>query len=244
MKRFLIPILATALSASALAQPATMPPREPAPLDTVSVTGNGRVIVTPDRFSFNATVQTISPTVEEAVNENNTKVAAVIAALKNAGAKAEEIQTSNFSIYPQQDYSQQQQGKLPRLIGYQVSNSITVTKKQIADAGRLLQAAIAAGVNQTSGLSFSVSDPARGRDEGLRAAFADAHAKASLLAQAAGRTLGNALTITEGGSSTPPTPRPMMGVRAMAAQVVSEPVPVESGTSELSYTVSVVFAMR
>src|SRR5205823_4412289 len=239
MKRFLITAFAAAVCASAFAQ--SVPPREPAPIDTVSVTGTGRVTLTPDRFSFNVSVQTIAPTVEEAVNENNTKVAAVIAALKNAGAKAEEIQTSNFSIYPQQDYSQQQQGKLPRLIGYQVSNSITVTKKEIASAGKLLQAAIGAGVNQSSGLSFSVSDPARGRDEGLRAAFADARAKATLLAQAAGRTLGPAMAITEGGGVSNPPPRPMLG-RVMAAQVTSE-VPVESGSEELAFTVSVVFAM-
>jgi uncharacterized protein YggE len=239
MKRFLIAAMVTAVSVTAFAQ--TMPPREPATVDTVSVTGSSRIATTPDRFSFNVSVQTISPTVEEAVNENNAKVA-VIAALKNAGAKSEEIQTSNFSIYPQQDYSQQQQGKLPRLLGYQVSNSITVTKKEIASAGKLLQAAIGAGVNQSSGLSFSVSDPARGRDEGLRAAFADARAKATLLAQAAGRTLGPAMAITEGGASNP-QPRPMVGGRVMAAQVVSE-VPVESGSEELAFTVSVVFAMR
>jgi uncharacterized protein YggE len=240
MKRILIFGFAAAVSASAFAQ--TMPPREPAPVDTVSVTGSARVTTTPDRFSFNVSVQTIAPTVEEAVNENNAKVAAVIAALKNAGAKPEEIQTSNFSIYPQQDYSQQQQGKLPRLLGYQVSNSITVTKKEIAAAGKLLQAAIGAGVNQSSGLSFSVSDPARGRDEGLRAAFADARAKATLLAQAAGRTLGPAMAITEGGASNP-QPRPMMVGRVMAAQVASE-VPVESGSEELGFTVSVVFALK
>jgi uncharacterized protein YggE len=129
------------------------------------------------------------------------------------------------------------------VLGYQVSNTITVTRKQIADAGRLQQAAIGAGVNQTSGLSFSVSDPARGRDEGLRAAFADARAKAALFAQAAGRTLGYALAITEGGAIAPqPMPRAMAG-RAMAAQI-AEPVPVETGSQELSYTVSVVFAMR
>ena len=240
MKRFLMIMLSVAVAATAYAQ--SMPPREPAPVDTVSVTGSARVTTTPDRFSFNVSVQTIAPTVEEAVNENNAKVAAVIAALKNAGAKPEEIQTSNFSIFPQQDYSQQQQGKLPRLLGYQVSNSITVTKKEIASAGKLLQAALGAGVNQSSGLSFSVSDPTRGRDEGLRAAFADARAKASLLAQAAGRTLGSAMAITEGGSSNPQPPRPMIG-RVMAAQV-AEPVPVESGSEELSFTVSVVFAMR
>jgi uncharacterized protein YggE len=240
MKRILIFAFILVGSPSAFAQ--TMPPREPAPVDTVSVTGTARVTTTPDRFSFNVSVQTIAPTVEEAVNENNTKVAAVIAALKNAGAKPEEIQTSNFSIYPQQDYSQQQQGKLPRLLGYQVSNSITVTKKEIAAAGKLLQAALGAGVNQSSGLSFSVSDPARGRDEGLRAAFADARAKATLLATAAGRTLGPAIAITEGGASNP-QPRPMMGARVMAAQLPSQ-VPVESGSEELGFTVSVVFSMR
>jgi uncharacterized protein YggE len=240
MKRFLIAAMTVGVSVTAFAQ--TAPPREPAPVDTVSVTGTARITTTPDRFSFNVSVQTISPTVEEAVNENNAKVAAVIAALKNAGAKSDEIQTSSFSIFPQQDYSQQQQGKLPRLLGYQVSNSITVTKKEIAGAGKLLQAAIGAGVNQSSGLSFSVSDPARGRDEGLRAAFADARAKATLLAQAAGRTLGPPMAITEGGASTP-QPRPMMVGRVMAAQAVSE-VPVESGAEELSFTVSVVFALR
>lgn len=242
MKRFLISAFAAVISTSALAQPATMLLRDQAP-DSVSVTGSGHVTVIPDRFSFNATVQTIAPTVEEAVNENNTKVAAVIAALKGAGARPEEIQTTNFAIYPQQDYSQQQQGKLPKVIGYQVSNSIIVTRKQIADAGKLLQAAIAAGVNQTSGLSFSVSDPTRGRDEGMRAAFADARTKASLLAQAAGRTLGPAMTINEIGSSAPPQPRPFAAGRVMAAQV-AEPVPVESGSTELSFTVSVVFALK
>jgi uncharacterized protein YggE len=240
MKRFLITALTIAVSVTAFAQ--TTPPREPAPVDTVSVTGTARIMTTPDRFSFNVSVQTISPAVEEAVDENNRKVAAVIAALKNAGAKPEEIQTSNFSIFPQQDYSQQQQGKLPRLLGYQVSNSITVTKREIASAGKLLQAAISAGVNQSSGLSFSVADPARRRDEGLRAAFADARDKATLLAQAAGRTLGPAMAITEGGASNP-QPRPMMAGRVMAAQVASE-VPVESGSEELAFTVSVVFAMR
>jgi len=241
MKRFLVFFAASLAAASAFAQPVTTS-RE-SNVDTISVSGTGHVSLTPDRYSFTATVQTMAPTVEEAVNDNNQKVAAVIAALKAAGAKAEEIQTANFSIYPQQDYSQQQQGKPPRVIGYQVANSITVTRKQVSDAGRLLQAAVSAGVNQTSGLSFSVSDPSRGRDEGLRAAFAEAHAKASLFATAAGRTLGTAIAINELGSMQP-QPRPMMARNVMAAQVVSSEVPVESGTTELTFTVSVVFAMR
>jgi hypothetical protein len=236
MKSFLFLLI---LAPAVFAQ--TNTPREAALIDTVSVTGTGRVRTAPDRFSFTVGVQTQAQTVELAVNENNTRVAAVTSALKRAGAADNEIQTSGFSIYPQQDYSQ---GQLPRLIGYQVSNNVTVTKKQIGEAGKLLQAAIAAGVNTSSGLTFSVADPSRGRDQGLRSAFDDARAKAMLLARAAGRTLGQALAITEG---TEPNvvPRPMQGVRAMAAKVadVSE-VPVESGSEELTFTVSVVFALH
>lgn len=241
MKRFRQFLLVASLAAPLIAQqPATLPPRESGMPETVSVTGNSRVQMTPDRFSFNVGVQTMAPTVEEAVNQNNARVASVIAALKKAGATDAEVRTSGFSVYPQQNYVQ---GQPPRVTGYQVSNSVTVTKKEIAQAGRLLQVAINAGVNEASGLMFEVSDPARGRDQGLRGAYDDARAKAGLLAQAAGRTLGRAIMITEG--AEPVAPRPMMIGRAMAAKAESvSQVPVESGSSELTYTVSVVFELR
>ena len=238
MKTFFATIILAAATAS-FAQPATMPPREPASPETVSVTGTGRVTLVPDRFTFNVGVQTNAPSVDAAVNENNDRVARVVAALKAAGAKPEEIQTSGFSIYPQQDYTQ---GQLPRLLGYQVNNSVTVRKKEVASASKLLQVAIGAGVNTASGLNFEVSDSARGREQGLKAAFDDARAKAALLAQAAGRTLGRAMNITEGAEAAP-APRPMrQGL--MAAKVGVSEVPVESGTQELSFTVSVIFELK
>jgi uncharacterized protein YggE len=235
MKRFLsILLIATPLAAQTATREAAMP-------ETITVTGTGKATLTPDRFTFTAGVQTSAPTVEEAVNANNAKMANVVAALKKAGATDQEIRTANFSIYPQQVY---EQGQPPRVTGYQATNTLIVTKKDIASAGRLLQAAINAGVNETSGLSFDVSDPARGRDQGLRAAYDDARAKATLLAQAAGRTLGRAIVINEAGASTPPPPRPMpMGIMAAKAEAIST-VPVESGATELTYTVTVVFEMR
>ena len=233
MKRFLA-LISLLFAAAALAQNAP-----PAP-DSVTVTGNGRTSVAPDRFTFTVGAQTIGATVDDAVRENNTRVASVIAALKQAGAKENEIRTSNFSIYPQQDY---QQGRAPRITGYQVSNNITVTRDKIADAGKLLQAAINAGVNTSSGLQFEVSDPTRGRDEGLRAAFSDAKAKASLLAAAAGRTLGRAITISEAEGGRPqPMPR-LMAMQGVAASATTE-VPVESGTQELAFSVTATFELR
>jgi uncharacterized protein len=230
----------TALLPSIVVAQTTMPVREVATAypETISVSGTGRATVTPDRFAFTVGVQTVADTVDSAVNENNSKTAAVIAALKRAGATDQDIRTANFSIFPQQDYGQ---GKLPRILGYQVSNTITVRRPNIGEAGRLLQVAVNAGVNTSSGLQFEVSDPARGRDQALRSAFDDARSKASLLAQAAGRTLGRAMSISEGLAAPPPVPRAM----AMRADVaaVSE-VPIEAGTQESVYTVSVIFELR
>ena len=239
MKTFLAITLALGLSAALQAQ---APPLRDGmrPFDeTISVSGTGHATVTPDRFSFTVGVQTVNDTVEQAVNENNSRTAATVAALKKAGAADKDIRTSNFSIYPQQDYGQ---NKLPRILGYQVSNSITVRRENVGEVGKLLQAALNAGVNQSSGLQFEVSDPARGRDQAMRAAYDEARAKATLLAQAAGRTLGRALSISEGGAVAPPYPGPRaMAMRAESA--VSE-VPVEPGTQDVSYTIFVVFELH
>ena len=234
MKTFLFSLLIALMAFGASAQAVDN-------LQTVSVSGTGRTRVTPDRFSFNVGVHTVASTVDAALNESNERVAAVIAALKKAGATDKEIQTTGFSIYPQQDY---QQGQLPKILGYQVQNTITVRRSQIGDAGKLLQVAVNAGVNTSSGLQFEVSDPSRGRDQGMTAAFADAKAKATLLAQAAGRSLGKALSITEGSQPPPPRPYPMAG-RAMAMEAnVAQDVPIEAGASEVVYTISVVFELR
>lgn len=232
MKRFLF---ATLIAASALAQP-----QPPQPAESVTVSGTGRAVVTPDRFTFQVGVHTVAATVDDAVAENNRRVASVIAALKKAGAQDRDIQTSQFTIYPQQDYKE---GQLPRILGYQVQNTVTVRSTKVNDAGRLLGIAIGAGVNTSSGINFEVSDPARGRDQGLKAAFDDARAKATLLAQAAGRTLGRALEITEGQRMNEPPPRPMYA-RLEAQAAANADVPVEAGTQEVQYIVTVTFALN
>lgn len=243
MKRFLVTLITVAATTGAFAQDVV--PRDPVPAipESVSVSGTGRATVTPDRFTFSVGVQTVANTVDDAVSQNNRKVAAVIAALKQAGAADADIQTSNFQIWPQQDY---QEGRLPRILGYQVSNTISVRSTKVDTAGKLLGVAISAGVNHSSGINFEVADPARGRDQGLRSAFDDARAKATLLAAAAGRTLGRAILISEGTTQYPqpyPTPQRAMVMEARAG-AVSGDVPVESGTQERTYMVTVTFELR
>ena len=224
----LLAVPAGAQAPTAAAPAATVP-------ETVSVSGTGRVELVPDRASFTVGVQTMAPTVAGALQENSARAAAIIAALKRLGATDREIRTSQVSIYPQQE----QQGRVPKVVGYQVSNSITVTREDPAAVGKFLQAAVDAGANTVSGVSFGVSDPARGRDAALQSAVADARAKAEVLARAAGRTLGRVIAIAEGGGVRPPAPM----AYEMKAMRTAE-VPVEPGSEERSFTVSVVFELR
>lgn len=225
-------------AATGLTQTAPLPaPREAAWQETVSVSGMGRATVTPDRVVFSAGVQSMGPNLAAAVQENNARVSAIIAALRQLGVANRDIRTSQLSIYPQQDH---QEGRRPRIVGYQVANTVTVTHGNPADVGRLLQATVDAGANTVSGVSFMVSDPAKGREGALQAAVADARAKAEILARAAGRTVGRALSITEGGAASPPVPMPRM---AMMESRQAD-MPVEPGAEEMTFTVIVIFELR
>jgi uncharacterized protein YggE len=239
----MIGLIAAAIFGGSLALQAQTPPgpvpREAATWQTLSVTGIGRVSLTPDRARFTVGVQTVAPSFAAATQENAARMTAILAALRQAGATDRELRTTGLSIYPQQSA---EPGKQARITGYQVSNNVAVTRNDPATIGTLLETAVQAGANTVSGVNFTVSD-ARGKDIGLQAAFADAKAKADVLARAAGRTVGRALAITEGGASMPPVPMPMYR-RAEMAQAASYAAPVESGAEEIAFTVSVVFELQ
>lgn len=244
--KYTFPIIVVSVLATACAS-AQAAPQQPVhsaavlSAEVVEVTGEAVVKLSPDRVVFNIGVETFAPNVTDAVRENNQKVAAVIAALKGGGAEPAEIQTSNYSIYPRQEY---REGRQPRIVGYQVNNTITVRKEDPAVASRLLEAAINAGANTASGLSLVVSDPAAGQSEGLKRAFENARGKAETLAAAAGRTVGRALSISEGMTSAPPTPRMYASARVEMAQDASVgQVPVSEGTEERRFVVTVVFEL-
>lgn len=246
MKRALSMIFASMMTSACISaqvepQQPLNPPGPPVTAEVVQVTGEAIVTLTPDRVVFNIGVETFAPNVTDAVRENNQKVSAVIAALKSAGAKAPEIQTSNYTIYPRQEY---REGRQPRIIGYQVNNTITVRNEDPAIASRLLEAAINAGANTASGLSLVVSDPGAGQSEGLKRAFENARAKAEVLAAAAGRSIGRALSISEGVTTAPPSPRMYASARMEMAQDASVgQVPVSEGTEERRFVVTVVFEL-
>jgi uncharacterized protein len=161
--------------------------------NVVIVSGTSSVAMTPDVVSVSLGVSTKGPTVRMIVNENNAKVAKIIAILKAKGVRADQIRTSNFDLTPVE--------KNGVRTGYEVSNNIGVSSKQVAEVGALLDAAIDSGANQIRGPEFSVENEKVVQDRCITEAFGDAKAKAKRLAELSERRLGRVLAATDGSSS-------------------------------------------
>ena len=164
---------------------------------SVTAVGTATVTVTPDRAVFTAGVTTQDVTVATAQTQNAQAMQALIDAIKAQGVAAEDLQTSNYSINPVYDYNTGKLGDQQTLIGYTVSNTVTVTVRMLDNLPALLDAAVAAGANQTYGISFESSQNAAAYDQAMAAAAQDALRKAGLIATAIGKQVGDVVEIAE-----------------------------------------------
>jgi uncharacterized protein YggE len=193
---------------------------------TATTVGHGAVTVVPDQATIGAGVRTTAPTAAAALAANSSAVARVIAALKRVGVKT--IQTQQVSLYPQTDAKS-------KVTGYVAQNTVTVTAP-VADAGKLIDAAVGAGADTVDGPSLGVSIQGRLYRQALQQAVADARAKAGALAHAGGFGIGRVLTVSEQ-SQQPPV------VYAAAGKDAGS-TPVEPGTQTVTADVQVTFALR
>jgi uncharacterized protein YggE len=201
----------------------------------VIVVGEGSVHVAPDYAQIRGGVATKAKTVREATDANSKLMAAVTAALLSLGIAQADIQTAQFSIQPV--YAPPQPQAEPKLVGYSVSNQVTVTVRPLGKVSDVLDRMVDAGATDIGNVSFLHSDPAKALDQAREAAVADARRKAELYAHAGGFTLGRVAWLTEDTGMMPPGPMPMF--RAQAA--MAAPVPIAAGEDTLRVRITVGF---
>jgi len=201
------------------------------------VSGTGRVILAPDVADLRIGVSVQRATVRAARADAAKVMTAVIAALKKVGLADADVQTSGITLQPQYDYSN---GAAPRLIGYQFSNSLTVTVRKLDVLGDAIDDALAAGATSLDSVTFRVDDETKAEAQARTAAMADAKTKAQALASAAGVSIQGVSSITE---SIAPIPYPVVYDRGAAGAAVDKQVstPVQPGTNEVSVTVAVAY---
>jgi uncharacterized protein len=206
---------------------------------TLSVSGQGEVRAAPDQAVLSTGVATTAPTAAAALSANAAKMNAVFATLKRLGVPDKSIQTSNFTVSPQYPPYNANESGVQKIVGYQVSNQVSVTLDDPKKLGPTLDALVAAGSNQINSVGFVIRDTAELLTKARAAAVADAIARAHTYAAAAGVTLGPILSIQEGSSEGP---RPMYDV-VVTAQRAGAPTPTAPGEQSVSATVTVVFAI-
>jgi uncharacterized protein YggE len=231
-------MLGAAAPQASLAQQAQMP--MPAIQGTLlSISAEGKVEGRPDLATINLGVQTDAPTAQAAMQANAQRMTALISALRRAGVAERDIQTSNVSVNPQQQYRE----NLPPLVtGYQANNTVTAKVRAIDNTGRVIDAAVNAGGNTVNGVYFSYQNPDAQMDVARRNAVREARRRADLYADAFGLHVARVVAVQEGGGYSPPVPMPMARM-AMSAEAAPPP-PVEPGQIETTASVSVTFELR
>ena len=224
--------LALALcTAPQLAAAQTLPPPR-----VITMGGHGEARATPDTAMLSAGVSAQAPTAAAALAANNSRMQAVIAALKKQGLPDKDIRTSNFSVSPQYASGN---GEAPRVTGYQANNQVEVRLEDVSKLGTTLDALVAAGANQMNGVSFSIRNDAELLAQARAAAVAEARLKADTFSKAAGVSLGSILSIGENGNEGP---RPLFAAAPMMVRAKS--VPVALGEQSVAADVTIMWEIK
>lgn len=210
-----------------------------APAARIIVMGEGENAVAPDIALLSLGVMHEAATARQALDATSSAMTDVIETLKAEGIAARDLQTGGLQISPRYTYTNKPDGSQQAdLVGYQVTNILSVRVRDIAKAGEIVDKAVARGVNQGADISFANDDPSKAVAEARQRAVADAFSKARALSGAAGVRLGRVLEISDQNFPAPPAPIAAKAFDRAAA------TPIEAGENAYKVQVTVTFELR
>ena len=173
--------------------------------NTISVSGEGTVFAVPDTATFSVTVSETAKDVTTAQTTATNKSNDIVAYLKTQDIDEKDVQTTDYSVNPQYDYSSSVctagycQPGTPKLVGYQVSQTLTVKVRDTKKAGDVLAGVGSRGASNVSGLSFTVADQKGVEAQARDKAITQAKDKAEVLAKSLGVSIVRIVGFSEGG---------------------------------------------
>ncbi len=211
--------------------------QEPAKLaHTIRASGEATISARPDRAEISVAVSNVSETAEAAAARNATQTAQVLDALRRALQGGGSLKTSGYSLSAEYQY---EQGKAPRLSGYNATNSVQVTVDNLALVGKIIDTATQSGANSIAGVSFTLRDDTAVRSRALAQAALKARENAEAIANALHlRVLG----VLEAQTADAPIvrPLPMARMKVMAESAT----PIETGTLDIRASIVVTLEVQ
>jgi len=207
----------------------------------LSVEATGETRTRPDVMTITAGVVTSGPTGREALASNSLLANRMIAAVRAAGVRLEDVQTSELSVSPQfadEDDDNRARNRPRRILGYTARNEVELRLRDLATAPRIIESLFENGANEVRGPSFSLSNPKPAEALARRDAVAVATEEAATYADALNMRIVRVLRVTERGNPDREEGRyiTVTGSRIRTA-------PVEPGELTTSVTLWIDYAM-
>lgn len=202
----------------------------------LQVSGTAVVTGDPDIAYITVGVETQNPSAEKAAQDNASIMAQVLAALREMGLTEKEVSTSGYNIWGSTQTVNRGTDKEETVTTYWVQNRINITTKNLDSVGEIVDRAVKAGANQVQGIRFDVQDKQALQLEALKLAVQQGMGKAEAMAEAAGVTLGELVSMSESYSSYAPM------VRAVAYADAAVSTSISPGEVEVSASVQMEFA--
>lgn len=213
--------------------------------DILTVSGVGEVNAKPDIAYLSFGIETNSETAKVAQKQNNQIANEIFKVVKSKfGVGEKDLQTNNFSVYPQYDNSFKGPGKR-KIQFYRVSNTVIVKFRNLEKVGDLLDAVMSAGANRVDSVNFGSEKSREYEVAALTEAMEYAHKKASVIAKAAGRNLGKVLVVQQGSQFQPQAPIAAGRFKMEAMSIAADSsVPMASGELTFSSSVYVEYELK
>lgn len=163
----------------------------------ITVVGNSQTKIAPDTAVITFSVITQGTQAVNAQQENARKSEAVKTAIESVALTAKpEIKTNNYNLNPEQDYS----GKTPKIAGYEVRNTVTISTNDLSQVGTIIDAATKAGANSVEGIQFVIGETSPAQGEALSLATKQAFAKAEAITKSLNGRIFRVIETREGGA--------------------------------------------
>jgi len=210
--------------------------------NTISVVGQAQFDVDPDQAEIYIRVQTKEPTAKRAQEENSRLMNDVKSTLKNVGVDDDDMETTQYSMWPQQRWDQDKQQSVDD--GYMVQHLLKVKTSDVTKVGNLLDVAVKAGANGLDRVEFTLSDKKKEdvNSEALSQASGNAKDKAESIASGLGVRLAGITAVSESNVGYDNYPRPYYAMDyAVGAKAESATPSISPESVRVSATISIVY---
>ena len=224
---------------------------EPSSYRSFSVSGEGKIVAIPDIAQFSFSVITEGgKDIAALQQENAQKANRAITLLKDSQVEEKDIKTTSYNLQPRYQYfscpvSKNSSAKPcppPEIVGYSISQTISVKIRDFEKTGEILYGIVQGGVNSASEPSFTIDDKTEIENQARQEAIAIAIKKAESIAQAGGFNLGKILSIDENSAPIFYRAAKSFGVSAGEDAIISPDI--EPGSQEITVSVTISYEIR